>query len=65
MNTPESSREMPPSLADYVVRYDLATMVREAQLDYSQASTGAPRLLGQKDISARFRALQRPKPTQG
>jgi len=43
------------SLADYLVRYDLATMIAEARLDYGQSASGAPRLLDQKDIAARFR----------
>ena len=43
------------SLADYLVRYDLAAMMAEARADYGQATSGAPRLLDQKDIAARFR----------
>lgn len=43
-----------PSLADYIVRHDLITMLEEARLDYNQASSGAPRLLNQKEIAARF-----------
>jgi len=49
-----------PSLADYLVRYDLAAMIEEARLDYSQASSGGPRHLAQKDIAARFRNVRRP-----
>ena len=60
MNPLEPPGKKPPSLADFVVRYDLATMLREAQQDYSQTSSGAPRLLGQKDISARFRTKAQP-----
>ena len=48
-----------PSLADYLVRYDLKAMLEETRLDYSQASSGTPRLLDQKDITARFRTPQR------
>lgn len=44
-----------PSLADYLMRYDLKTMIEEAKLDYTQSSSGTPRLLNQKDIAARFR----------
>jgi hypothetical protein len=48
------------SLADYLVRYDLASMIEEARQDYSQSTAGGPRLLDQKDIAARFR---KPRPT--
>ena len=48
------------SLADYLIHYDLAAMVEEARLDYSQASTATPRLLAQKDIAARFHRAPRP-----
>ncbi len=41
-------------MADYLVRHDLKAMIEEARLDYDQASSGAPRLLNQKDIAARF-----------
>ncbi len=52
-----------PSLADYLVRYDLATILEEAKQDYSHASSGTPRLLNQKDIAARFRKpASLPKP---
>lgn len=52
-----------PSLADYLVRYDLAAILEEARQDYSQASSGTPRLLNQKDIAARFRKpASPPKP---
>jgi hypothetical protein len=49
-----------PSLADYLIRYDLASTIEEARLDYSQVSSAAPRLLAQKDIAARFHKLRRP-----
>lgn len=54
------SKSEPPkvkmaSLADFLVRYDLTTIMEEARLDYTQASSGTPRLLNQKDITARFR----------
>ncbi len=45
----------PKSLADYIVRYDLATVLEEARQDYSQSISGGPRLLTQQDIAARFR----------
>lgn len=54
MSTPSSPDKL-PSLADYIVRYDLKTMIDEAKLDYTQSSSGTPRLLNQKDIAARFR----------
>ncbi|HKB56380.1 MAG TPA: hypothetical protein VKC51_02215 [Lacunisphaera sp.] len=54
MSTPQPPKL--PSLADYLVRYDLKTILEEARLDYNQASSGTPRLLNQKDIAARFRA---------
>lgn len=47
-----------PSLADYLLRYDLQTLMEEARYDYSQGSSGSPRHLNQKDISARFRRPQ-------
>ncbi len=59
MNPPHPSQTKLPSLADYLVRYDLKTIQEEAKLDYNQASSGTPRLLNQKDISARFRAAPR------
>ena len=49
-----------PSLVDYLVRHDLAAMIEEARLDYSQTSPGAPRHLTQTDIAARFRVRHRP-----
>ena len=60
MSNPDQPHPKIPSLADYLVRYDLATMLEEARLDYNQVSSGAPRLLNQKDIAARFRAPRRP-----
>ena len=53
--TPKPSAPKMPSLADYLVRYDLNSIMEEAKLDYSQSSSGTPRLLDQKDIAARFR----------
>ena len=50
------------SLADYLVRYDLPAMIEEARTDYSQSSSGAPRLLDQKEIAARFRKPRAAKP---
>jgi hypothetical protein len=55
MSPPEDSKPKLPSLADYLVRHDLKTMLEEARLDYTQSSSGTPRLLNQKDIAARFR----------
>ena len=60
MNNPEPPPRKIPSLADYLVRYDLAAMLEEARLDYNQSSSGGPRHLAQKDIAARFRDLRRP-----
>jgi hypothetical protein len=59
MNKPEQSKSKVPSLADFLVRYDLKTLLEEARLDYDQASSGSPRHLDQKDISARFLAARR------
>lgn len=64
MSDPINSPKLPlikvPSLVDYLVRYDLPTILAEARLDYNQASSGTPRLLNQKDIAARFRAARKP-----
>ncbi|HUL51989.1 MAG TPA: hypothetical protein VLT83_01140 [Opitutaceae bacterium] len=57
---PPTSKPKPRSLADYLIRYDLPTLIEEARRDYSQASSGAPRLLAQKDIAARFRNVRPP-----
>jgi hypothetical protein len=54
MNEP-THRPKLPSLADYLIRYDLTSMMEEARLDYSQSSAGTPRHLDQKEIAARFR----------
>ena len=59
MNNPKPTQVKVPSLVDYLVRYDLPTIMEEARLDYNQASSGTPRLLNQKDIAARFRAAAR------
>ncbi len=59
MNKPEPRQPKIPSLADYLVRYDLTTLMEEARQDYNQASSGGPRHLDQKDIAARFRDLRR------
>lgn len=58
-----ASRPRAPSksLANYIVHYDLATMLEEARLDYNQAVSGGPRHLEQKDIAARFRKPGVPK----
>lgn len=64
MSDPKQPKAKLPSLADYLVRYDLTTMVEEARLDYTQTPAGAPRLLNQKDIAARFRAGPR-RPDSG
>lgn len=55
MSTEKRAGVKPPSLADYLARYDLVALLNEAQMDYNQASAGTPRLLNQKDIAARFR----------
>jgi len=55
MSKPEPPKAKIASLADFLVRYDLNTIMEEARLDYTQASSGTPRLLNQKDITARFR----------
>jgi len=55
MSNPRPPDRKPPSLADFLLRYDLAEMLQQARQDYSQSNTGAPRLLDQKDITARFR----------
>jgi hypothetical protein len=55
MPPPQSTPVKLPSLADYLVSYDLASMLAEARIDYSESSAGGPRLLNQKDIAARFR----------
>jgi hypothetical protein len=47
-------------LKDYLVHYDLTTMLETARQDYSHATSGGPRHLDQKDISARFRLPQPP-----
>lgn len=66
MSTPNPTPPVKrPSLVDYLLRYDLPTILEEARQDYTQASSGTPRLLNQKDIAARFRgAAKKPdKPT--
>ena len=63
MSHPEPPKAKLPSLADYLVRYDLTAMLEEARSDYNQASSGTPRLLAQKDIAARFRTPPR-RPAQ-
>ncbi|GAB1489417.1 hypothetical protein MASR2M8_18700 [Opitutaceae bacterium] len=45
----------PRSLKDYVIRYDVKSLLKEALLDYGQAVSGAPRHLEQGEIAARFR----------
>jgi len=61
-NNPEPPQPRIPSLADYLVRYDLPSMLEEARLDYNQSTSGGPRHLDQKDIAARFRAPRPPRP---
>ncbi len=60
MNNPKPPPPKLPSLADYLVRYDLPSLLAEARLDYNQSISGGPRHLDQKDIAARFRDLRRP-----
>lgn len=63
MNTPQPPpKSKRGSLADYVIRYDLATLIEEARTDYSQSAAGGPRLLAQEDIAARFRRNRPPTP---
>ncbi|MCF7688994.1 MAG: hypothetical protein K9M98_15360 [Cephaloticoccus sp.] len=62
MSNPESIRSKSPSLMDYVVRYDLASMLEEARQDYTRSSSGGPRHLDQKDIAARFRSKKGKSP---
>jgi hypothetical protein len=61
MKPPERKPKL-KSLADYLVRYDLAATLEEAQLEYSQSASGGPRLLEQKEIAARFRKARPAKP---
>jgi hypothetical protein len=61
MSSPQPPDRKPPSLVDFLMRYDLAEIQLEAKQDYSQSNTGAPRLLDQKDITARFRQ-SKPRP---
>lgn len=61
MSKPEQPKAKVPSLADFLVRYDLKSLREEARLDYEEASSGSPRHLDQKDIAARF-AMKRPPP---
>lgn len=63
MTPEETPKTKIPSLADYIVRFDLREMLTEARLDYNESSSGAPRLLAQKDIAARFKKLA-PRPTK-
>lgn len=62
MKHSDPRKSMLPSLADYLLRYDLKTIMEEARMDYTSTATGAPRLLNQKDIAARFRKAVPPKP---
>lgn len=62
MSNPLPRRGRMKSLADYLVRYDLATILADARHDYGQSAAGAPRLLDQKDIAARFRKSRPAKP---
>lgn len=60
MSKPEQPKAKVPSLADFLVRYDLKSLLEEARLDYEEASSGSPRHLDQKDIAARFAAKRTP-----
>jgi hypothetical protein len=62
MSNPQHPYHKLPSLADYLLRYDLAEILAEAQLDYNQSKTAGPRLLDQKEIAARFSRLPKAKP---
>lgn len=59
MKQPETPKVRRPSLADFLVRHDLAALLEEAKADYNQATAGGPRHLDQKDIAARFRDARR------
>ena len=59
MSAVDPSKAKPASMADYLIRYDLKMMMEVAQSDYSDVTSGVPRLLEQKDIAARFK---KPKP---
>jgi hypothetical protein len=59
VNPVDPSKGKPASMADYLIRYDLAMMMEVARADYSDVTSGVPRLLEQKDIAARFK---KPKP---
>jgi hypothetical protein len=59
MSSVDPSKSKPASMADYLIRYDLRMMMEVAQADYSDVTSGVPRLLEQKDIAARFK---KPKP---
>lgn len=65
MKQPDPTSVKRPSLADYLVHYDLQAMIDEAQQDYKKTTAGTPRLLDQKDIAARFRGPRKApdKPT--
>jgi hypothetical protein len=58
-NTSNQPPSKAPSLKDYLVHYDLLEMLEAAQQEYKQATSGGPRHLDQKEISARF---QHPNP---
>ncbi len=49
------------SLADLVIRYDLAVMREEVRIDFNP-EVGSQRLLKQSEISARFRKKAKVKP---
>jgi hypothetical protein len=53
-----SRKDRVRSLADFVVRYDLIGVLREARADFSP-ELGSQRLLKQSEISARFRKRTR------
>ena len=50
------------SLADLVIRYDLARMREEVRIDFNP-EVGSQRLLKQSEISARFRKKAKVKST--
>lgn len=58
MNESTSKPKKMQSLVDYMIRYDLASLREEAEVDYRESSAGGPRLLTQQDIAARFRKLR-------
>lgn len=55
--TSAGKRPAMPSLADYLVRYELRALLQQAQQEYERPGAVTPRLLEQSEITARFRKL--------